>query len=111
MTEYQVHDRRGRARRRGRPGRPVRRKIRPAQALLSTISEVVKNRIVITSYSIHYTKLYDEAIAVREGQRLNIPIVAIVDTNCDPDEVDYLIPGNDDAIRSIRLLTESYNFV
>jgi small subunit ribosomal protein S2 len=48
----------------------------------------------------------NEAIAVREGQRLNIPIVAIVDTNCDPDEVDYLIPGNDDAIRSIRLLTE-----
>jgi small subunit ribosomal protein S2 len=47
----------------------------------------------------------NEAIAVREGQRLNIPIVAIVDTNCDPDEVDYLIPGNDDAIRSIRLLT------
>jgi len=48
----------------------------------------------------------NEAIAVREGQRLNIPIVAIVDTNCDPDEIDYLIPGNDDAIRSIRLLTE-----
>jgi small subunit ribosomal protein S2 len=47
----------------------------------------------------------NEAIAVREGRRLNIPIVAIVDTNCDPDEVDYLIPGNDDAIRSIRLLT------
>jgi small subunit ribosomal protein S2 len=47
----------------------------------------------------------NEAIAVKEGQRLNIPIVAIVDTNCDPDEVDYLVPGNDDAIRSIRLLT------
>jgi small subunit ribosomal protein S2 len=47
----------------------------------------------------------NESIAVHEGQRLNIPIVAIVDTNCDPDEVDYLIPGNDDAIRSIRLLT------
>ena len=46
-----------------------------------------------------------EAIAVREGQRLNIPIVAIVDTNCDPDEIDYIIPGNDDAIRAIRLLT------
>jgi small subunit ribosomal protein S2 len=48
----------------------------------------------------------NEAIAVKEGQRLNIPIVSIVDTNCDPDEVDYLIPGNDDAIRSIRLLTQ-----
>ncbi len=47
----------------------------------------------------------NEAIAVREGRRLNIPIVAIVDTNCDPDEIDYIIPGNDDAIRSIRLIT------
>ena len=47
----------------------------------------------------------NEAIAVREGMRLNIPIVAIVDTNCDPDEIDFIIPGNDDAIRAIRLLT------
>lgn len=47
----------------------------------------------------------NEAIAVREAKRLNIPIVAIVDTNCDPDEIDYVIPGNDDAIRAIRLLT------
>ncbi len=47
----------------------------------------------------------NEAIAVREGTRLNIPILAIVDTNCDPDEIDYVIPGNDDAIRAIRLLT------
>ncbi len=47
----------------------------------------------------------NEAIAVREGRRLNIPIVAVVDTNCDPDEIDYVIPGNDDAIRAIRLLT------
>jgi small subunit ribosomal protein S2 len=46
-----------------------------------------------------------EAIAVREGKRLGIPIVAVVDTNCDPDDVDYVIPGNDDAIRSVRLLT------
>lgn len=46
-----------------------------------------------------------EAIAVREGRRLNIPIVAIVDTNCDPDEIDYIIPGNDDAIRAIRLIS------
>jgi small subunit ribosomal protein S2 len=46
-----------------------------------------------------------EAIAVKEGRRLGIPIVAVVDTNCDPDEVDYVIPGNDDAIRAIRLLT------
>jgi small subunit ribosomal protein S2 len=42
--------------------------------------------------------------AVNEGRRLGIPIVAIVDTNCDPDLVDYPIPGNDDAIRSVRLI-------
>ncbi|MDJ0803067.1 MAG: 30S ribosomal protein S2, partial [Desulfobacterales bacterium] len=47
----------------------------------------------------------NEAIAVREGRRLGIPIIAIVDTNCDPDEIDYIIPGNDDAIRAIRLVT------
>jgi small subunit ribosomal protein S2 len=46
----------------------------------------------------------NESIAVREGKRLGIPIVSIVDTNCDPDDIDYLIPGNDDAIRSIRLI-------
>ena len=46
-----------------------------------------------------------EAIAVREGKRLNIPIIAVVDTNCDPDEIDYIIPGNDDAIRAIRLIS------
>jgi small subunit ribosomal protein S2 len=47
----------------------------------------------------------NEAIAVKEGRRLNIPIVAIVDTNCDPDDIDHIIPGNDDAIRAIRLIT------
>ena len=47
----------------------------------------------------------NEAIAVREARRLNIPIVAIVDTNCDPDDVDFAIPGNDDAIRAIRLIS------
>lgn len=45
-----------------------------------------------------------EAIAVKEAHRLNIPVVAIVDTNCDPDEIDYIIPGNDDAIRAVRLV-------
>ena len=45
-----------------------------------------------------------EKIAVAEAKRLNIPIVAIVDTNCDPDEVDYVIPGNDDAIRAVKLI-------
>jgi small subunit ribosomal protein S2 len=48
---------------------------------------------------------HHEHIAVREGQRLNIPIVAITDTNCDPDLVDFVIPANDDAIRSVKLIT------
>ncbi len=46
-----------------------------------------------------------EKIAVYEARKLGIPIVAIVDSNCDPDEIDYVIPGNDDAIRAIRLIT------
>ena len=45
-----------------------------------------------------------ERIAVSEARKLNIPIVAIVDTNCDPDEIDYVIPGNDDAIRAVKLI-------
>ena len=46
-----------------------------------------------------------EHIAIAEARKLHIPVVAIVDTNCDPDEVDYVIPGNDDAIRAIRLIS------
>ena len=46
-----------------------------------------------------------EKIAVTEARKLGIPVVAIVDTNCDPDEIDYVIPGNDDAIRAVKLLT------
>ncbi|MFC1895981.1 30S ribosomal protein S2 [Thermodesulfobacteriota bacterium] len=62
----------------------------------------------------HMTRLPDavyvvdpknEAIAIREARRLNIPTVAVVDTNCDPDDINYIIPGNDDAIRAIRLIT------
>ena len=48
-----------------------------------------------------------EEIAIAEARALNIPIVAIVDTNCDPDEIDYVIPGNDDAIRAVKLITAS----
>lgn len=48
-----------------------------------------------------------EKIAVSEARKLGIPVVAIVDTNCDPDEIDYVIPGNDDAIRAVKLLTET----
>jgi small subunit ribosomal protein S2 len=48
-----------------------------------------------------------ERIALREAKRLGIPTIAIVDTNCDPGDVDYVIPGNDEAIRSIRLITST----
>lgn len=46
-----------------------------------------------------------ERIAIQEARALGIPVISIVDTNCDPDEVDYIIPGNDDAIRAVKLLT------
>ena len=49
--------------------------------------------------------LKKEQLAVREGRRLGMPIIALVDTNCDPDEAEYIIPGNDDAIRSCSLIT------
>jgi len=48
-----------------------------------------------------------EAIAIQEARILGIPVIAIVDTNCDPDEIDVIIPGNDDAIRAVKLLTET----
>jgi small subunit ribosomal protein S2 len=47
----------------------------------------------------------NEHIAVNEARKLNVPIVALTDTNCDPDLIDFVIPGNDDAIRSIKLIT------
>jgi len=49
-----------------------------------------------------------ESIAVNEARKLKLPIVAIVDTNCDPDEIDYVIPGNDDAIRAIKLFSSKF---
>lgn len=55
-------------------------------------------------HAVFIVDLKKEHIAVQEARRLEIPIIAIVDTNCDPDEVDYVIPGNDDAIRAIKLL-------
>ena len=48
-----------------------------------------------------------EKIAVSEAKKLGIPVVAIVDTNCDPDEIDYVIPGNDDAIRAVKLISQT----
>ncbi|MEQ8216297.1 MAG: 30S ribosomal protein S2, partial [Smithellaceae bacterium] len=49
-----------------------------------------------------------EHIAVQEAKKLGIPIVSIVDTNCDPDDIDYIIPGNDDAIRAIKLFSSRF---
>ena len=48
-----------------------------------------------------------EKIAVAEAHKLGIPVVGIVDTNCDPDEIDYVIPGNDDAIRAVKLIAQT----
>ena len=48
-----------------------------------------------------------EHIAVMEAKKLGIPTIAIVDTNCDPDEIDYVIPGNDDAIRAVKLIAHT----
>jgi len=48
-----------------------------------------------------------ESIAIKEAQRLNIPVFAIVDTNCDPDQVDYLIPANDDAVKTIEMIVKT----
>jgi small subunit ribosomal protein S2 len=56
-------------------------------------------------YAIYVVDPRKERIAVAEAKKLGIPVIAIVDTNCDPDEADYVIPGNDDAIRAVRLIT------
>jgi small subunit ribosomal protein S2 len=57
--------------------------------------------------AIFIVDLRKEQLAVREAQRLNLPVIALVDTNCDPDEADYVIPGNDDAIRSCALVVKA----
>ena len=49
-----------------------------------------------------------ETIAVKEAKRLGVPVFAIVDTNCDPDEIDYIIPGNDDALKTVQLITRAF---
>ena len=68
------------------------------QANLAGIKDM--NRLPDVLFVIDSNK---EAIAVKEARKLGIPVVAVVDTNCDPTEVDYVIPGNDDALRAIRL--------
>ena len=78
----------------------LRHEMERLEKFLGGIKEM--NRIPGALYVVDPRK---ERIAVAEARKLGIPIVAIVDTNCDPDEIDYVIPGNDDAIRAVRLLT------
>ncbi len=74
------------------------------RAQLSRFLEGIRNMNAMPK-CMFIVDLNKEMIAVKEAKKLGIPIVAIVDTNCDPDVVDYVIPGNDDAIRAIRLVT------
>ena len=74
------------------------------RAQLNRFLEGIRNMQQLPS-AMFVVDLNKESIAVHEARKLNIPIVAIVDTNCDPDMADVVIPGNDDAIRAIRLVT------
>lgn len=78
----------------------LRKQLAKLEQLLAGIEKMDKLPSVL-----YVVDIRREEIAVREARKLGIPIVAIVDTNCDPDLVDFPIPGNDDAIRSIRLIT------
>ena len=68
--------------------------------------EVIKLQLEIAKLE-KYLGGVKEKNAIAEARKLGIPIVAIVDTNCDPDEIDYVIPGNDDAIRAIKLISQT----
>jgi small subunit ribosomal protein S2 len=84
----------------------------PAKERLTMLSELEKLEANLGGVAdlkrqpdaVFVVDLRKEQIAVREARRLGLPIVALVDTNCDPDEADYVIPGNDDAIRSCSLV-------
>lgn len=78
----------------------LRKRLAKLEQLLAGIEKMDKLPSIL-----YVVDIRREEIAVREARKLKIPIVAIVDTNCDPDLVDFPIPGNDDAIRSIRLIT------
>ncbi len=80
----------------------LRRELEKAERNLGGIKDM--NRLPSAVVIVDIKK---EKIAVTEARRLKIPIVAIVDTNCDPEGIDYLVPGNDDAIRAIRLFSNS----
>lgn len=78
----------------------LRKQLEKLEQLLKGIEQMEKLPSIL-----YVIDIKREEIAIREANRLGIPIVAIVDTNCDPEFIDYPIPGNDDAIRSIRLIT------
>ncbi len=87
----------------GRPKKEIIRLERERKHLLQNLDGIKDmNRLPDVLFVVDSSK---EAIAVKEARKLGIPVVAVVDTNCDPDEVDYVIPGNDDALRAIRLFT------
>jgi small subunit ribosomal protein S2 len=75
------------------------------KAKLHSVLEGIENMMRLPG-AIFIVDIKKEAIAVQEARRLNIPIFAIVDTNCDPDTVDYVIPANDDAVKTIELITK-----
>lgn len=79
-------------------------KLRNEQAKLEKNLDGIRNMTKLPD-AVYVIDPRKERIAVQEAMRLDIPIIAIVDTNCDPDEIDYVIPGNDDAIRAVTLIT------
>ena len=79
----------------------LRRELEKLQAVLGGVRDLHR-----VPDAIFIVDVKNEHIAVTEGTRLGIPIIAIVDTNCDPDNIDYVIPGNDDAIRSAGLMAD-----
>ncbi len=80
----------------------LERERRRLEKYLSGIKEMT--RLPDAIYVVDTNK---EAIAVKEARKLNIPVVAIVDTNCNPEEVDFIIPGNDDALKAVKLITSA----
>ena len=79
----------------------LRRELEKLQAVLGGVRDLHR-----APDAIFIIDVKTEHIAVTEGSRLGIPIIAVVDTNCDPDHIDYVIPGNDDAIRSAQLMAD-----
>ena len=75
------------------------------KAKLHSVLEGIENMMRLPG-AIFVVDIKKESIAVQEARRLNIPVFAIVDTNCDPDVVDYVIPANDDAVKTIELITK-----